>query len=168
MLFPGSKIDLDPREDRYSNTFHVGRNQSPFTLKFKKGVVFFVFLSEEGSEELHIGCARPGSQCDTIKRRLATNGDVDRYVIKLERHTDESNKTYFMGIVQDDNIELSMDDGFVFFVFSSKEGEEELHITKNKEVSLREDRNKTEIINKRPAESGQYLAMGRAKNIASR
>ena len=133
MPFPNTKVELDPRPDQYGNIFHVGRNASPFLLRFKKGVIFFVFISEFGNEELHIGCAKSGSQCDSIKKRMSSDGPVDRYVIRLERREDENSKTYFTGIVQDDSLELDMESGFVFFVFTSKPGKEELHITKNRE-----------------------------------
>jgi hypothetical protein len=137
-MFPNLKIELDPREDRYNNIIHIGRNQSPISLKFKKGVAFLIFLSEEGNEELHIACAKTGSQCDSIKKRIHADGTLDRYVVKLEHREDEKGRSFYIGIVQDDNLEIDFSDGYIFFVFSSKQGKEELHITKNKEQQVRE------------------------------
>lgn len=164
MTFPGSKIELDSRNDRYGNTFYVGRRQSPDVLQFKKGVAFFVFTAEEKAEELVYNCAKPGSQFDSIRKRLKDDNSVDRYVIKLERRKDEYGEDYFLGLVQDDTIELALEDGYVFFVFTSKEGKEELHITKNRDANLDErqmsGRQDPEIIHRRDAprrpDSGQF------------
>ncbi len=162
------KIELDPREDKYQNIYHVGRIQSPVLLRFKKGIVFFVFTSEEGAEEIHVGCAKSGSECSSVKKRLAEDGSVDRYVIELKKREDADQKTYYIGVVQDDSIELPLEDGYVFFVFTSKNGGEELHITKNKEQSVREMSSvNPEVIRvERRPESGLFRASRRSGQFA--
>lgn len=128
-----SKIELSPKNDANGATYHVGNMQAPLKMSFKKGVVFLVYLSEESCEELHIGCARPGAQFDPIKKRLNKDGSVDRYIVRLERREDKNNQTFFIGLVQDDNLELDFENGFGFFVFSSKLGKEEIHLSRSKE-----------------------------------
>ena len=91
-MFTQMKIELAPKEDRYGNLIYFGRHQSPSTLKFVKGAIFFAFTSEDGNEELHIGCVKPGSQCNSIKKRMNADGSVDRYVIPLEARQDIMDK----------------------------------------------------------------------------
>lgn len=127
MAFPNGKIELDPYMDPVLGTCYVGQSSGPGTLLFKKGVIFFVFLSEEGSEEVHIGCVRPGSKCNAIGRTHRPNGAIEKYVVELQPRQDEEGATYFMAVVQDDNLELDFDDGFKFMVVS-KNGKTELHL----------------------------------------
>lgn len=127
MAFPNGKIPLDQYLDPVLGMCYVGQTSGPGTLKFRKGVVFFVFLSERGAEEVHIGCARPGSKCDAIGRTRKQNGSVDRYVVELQSREDDEGQTYYMAIVQDDSLDLDFDDGFKFVVVT-KDAHVELHI----------------------------------------
>lgn len=142
-MLPGMCILLDPKTDRDQNIYHVGRIQGPAKLNFKEGVIFLAFLSEEGDEELKISCAKPGSICDTVRRKM-DDGTVERYVIALQRRED-----YYMALVQDDNLELDLKDGYVFFVFTSSEGSEQLHIMKNRGFAKGRDDEKQEVISMR-------------------
>ena len=47
-------IDLEPRKDVDGRTFYIGKVDFPGTLDFSKGVVFLVFVSDKGEEELQI------------------------------------------------------------------------------------------------------------------
>lgn len=139
---PGLPVKLIAREDIHNATYHIGKVQSPSTIRFKKGVAFFAYPSRPGEEELKISCARPGSECFQIRKRIKADGSVDRFVIDLERRMtapDEDGESvpFFMGIVQDDNLELDLEDGYIFFVFTNEEGAEELHITKNDDQNVR-------------------------------
>ena len=134
--FNSLKIELVEKEDRYNQSYHVGKLQAPSSLSFRKGVALFVFLSENDAEELHIGCAKPDSRCESI-RRVLKDGELDHYVVDLKKKTDQFGNVYYMSVVQDDLI-LNLEDGYVFFVFSSQEGKEQLQIKRNKEKDKRE------------------------------
>lgn len=52
-------IPLTATQDRNGKKYYIGRVQFPGTLEFKEGAVFWVFVSEEGNEELQIGVMDP-------------------------------------------------------------------------------------------------------------
>ena len=140
------KISLDVREDRYHQNFYIGWCASPIKLSLKKGVAFMIFLSEEGYEELHICNARPNSKFSSIKKSLNKDGVVDRYFVNLEKKIDDYDNPYYIGIIQDDDLEISLDDpGMVFMVFTSREGSEQIQIVQNKQA--KEDVPDTDIKN---------------------
>lgn len=47
-------VDLNAKKDKNGNTFYVGKLAFPGTVTFKDGVVFLVFINENGSEQLQI------------------------------------------------------------------------------------------------------------------
>lgn len=142
MGFPNLKIELDPRPDRNDNIFHIGRIQAPCSLRFKKGITFFVFLSEAESEELHIGCAKPGSPLSSVKRGLADTGTLDRVFVNLEQKSDAEGKPYYMAVVQDDTLEIDLEErGAIFMIFTSVPGKEQLQIIKNQQQQQMWDTN---------------------------
>ena len=48
-------LDLKARKDVDINTFYVGKLKFPGTIDCSKGVVFLVFTSDQGEEQLQIG-----------------------------------------------------------------------------------------------------------------
>lgn len=48
------KIELDSKIDKNGQKYYVGRMKSPISLNCENGIVFMVFISEEGEEELQI------------------------------------------------------------------------------------------------------------------
>jgi hypothetical protein len=48
-------LDLKSRKDVDKNTFYVGKLKFPGTIDCSKGVVFLVFTSDQGEEQLQIG-----------------------------------------------------------------------------------------------------------------
>lgn len=48
-------LDLHPRKDDDGNTFYVAKLKFPGTINCEDGVVFLVFTSDTGSEQLQIG-----------------------------------------------------------------------------------------------------------------
>lgn len=48
-------IDLHPRKDDDGNTFYVGKLEFSGTIDCTDGVVFLVFISDTGNEQLQIG-----------------------------------------------------------------------------------------------------------------
>lgn len=47
-------IDLNPRKDGEDRTYYVGKLQFPGTIDCSEGVVFLVFVSENGTEQIQI------------------------------------------------------------------------------------------------------------------
>jgi hypothetical protein len=48
-------LDLKSRKDVDKNIFYVGKLKFPGTIDCSKGVVFLVFTSDQGEEQLQIG-----------------------------------------------------------------------------------------------------------------
>lgn len=65
-------IPLTATKDRYGKQYYIGRIQFPGTVDFKEGAVFWVFTSEEGSEELQIGIMDPEKE-----RRKPSRDDIE-------------------------------------------------------------------------------------------
>ena len=53
-------LDLNPRVDKHGNTYYVAKLEGPFTIDCKDGVVFLVYVSEQGGEELQIAHLKEG------------------------------------------------------------------------------------------------------------
>ena len=47
-------VDLKSRKDVDGNKFYVGKLEFPGSISCKDGVVFLVFVSDDGSEQLQI------------------------------------------------------------------------------------------------------------------
>lgn len=47
-------IDLKARKDVDGQTFYVGKIKSPMLINCSEGVVFLVFVSDKGEEQLQI------------------------------------------------------------------------------------------------------------------
>lgn len=48
------RVTLFAKKDKNQKTYYVGKSKFPGMINFAKGVVFIIFTSEEGSEELQI------------------------------------------------------------------------------------------------------------------
>lgn len=127
------KIELEAKVDKYQQTLHFGKLACPATLRFAKGVVFMIFTSEPGAETLLIGSALPNKKSAPIKKDYDKDGILNRCFIPLDRKMDTSKPPapYFMAVVKDEDLELDIEDGYVFFVFTAKSGSEQLQIVRN-------------------------------------
>lgn len=47
-------IDLKARQDKDKMTFYVGKIEAPVLIDCSKGVVFLIFVSDQGDEQLQI------------------------------------------------------------------------------------------------------------------
>lgn len=47
-------IDLKARKDIDGQTFYVGKLEGPFLIDCDKGVVFLIFVSDKGEEQLQL------------------------------------------------------------------------------------------------------------------
>lgn len=57
-------IDLTARKDVDGNVFYVGKLEFPGTINCEDGVVFLVFISDKGSEQLQIGTMEKNKKDD--------------------------------------------------------------------------------------------------------
>lgn len=165
--FSPLRIDLESRPDRNQQPIYLGKIEAPITLNFKKGTAFFIFNSEPGCEEIKISKATPGSACSPIRKSFKGDGSLDRYHIILEKKMDTDGCTYYMALVQDDTIELDFSDGFLFFVFTSKSGAEQIQIVKNN-LSFEKSDTEIEVLRYSRKESGvQEAVTMRKEKLAS-
>lgn len=165
--FSPLRIDLESRPDRNQQPIYLGKIEAPITLNFKKGTAFFIFNSEPGCEEIKISKAIPGSPCSPIRKSFKADGSLDRYHVSLEKKMDTDGCTYYMALIQDDTIELDFSDGFLFFVFTSKLGAEQIQIVKNNQMFEKTD-NEIEIVRYARKESGTHESVNyRKEKLAS-
>lgn len=47
-------IELKPREDKHKQIYYVGKIEAPVLIDCREGVVFLIYVSESGAEELQI------------------------------------------------------------------------------------------------------------------
>lgn len=47
-------IDLKARQDKDKMTYYVGKIEAPVLIDCSKGVVFLIFVSDQGDEQLQI------------------------------------------------------------------------------------------------------------------
>lgn len=166
--FPPIRVDLASRPDRNEQNIYIGKIESPTRLYFKKGVAFFVFNSEPGVEELAIGTPNPGNQCNTIKKSFKEGGELNRYHITLEKKIDADQKPYFIGLVQDDTLELDLADGYLFFIFTSIPGAEQIQIVKKVKIAERTpDNSEVEVIHQNRFRRSGVIDLGEVRNSKS-
>lgn len=148
------KIDLLKRFDRNNEPFYLGSLQSPATISFKKGIVFYAWTSIEEQEALDIGCAAPGSICHEVKKILDKNNEVEGYYIPLEERIDRDGEVYYVSTIQAD-LEINLETGYVFFLWTTP-GSPSLQIKKNKFIATNFRKESTQIINRRPGSNPDF------------
>lgn len=122
-----TKIELKKiTRDANGQPYYIGKQQFPGTLNFECGASFFVFLSEEGQEELQIAPL-------TTSRRLKSDNDlyVNKSRINIDLHpmVDQNGRTYYVGEAIG-LVQLDLIHGIFFTIFTSKPGHEEIQISK--------------------------------------
>lgn len=119
------QVTLSSLLDRNGNIYHIGRVNFPGYIDCNDGVVFLIFLSEEGEETLHI---------TTINNENTTYSQVtrrpDRIKIPLESRMDQNNKKFFLCKLQTKGF-IDCRNPVTFLIYTSKEGSEELQIISN-------------------------------------
>lgn len=59
---------LIPKEDDYGNKYYMAQLKFPGTIQLENGATFFVFISEEGFEELQIAPMTNKNSLDKDKK----------------------------------------------------------------------------------------------------
>lgn len=123
-----AKILLIKSSDKDGYPYYTGKFQFPGTLEFDAGISFMVFVSEEGQEELQI------APLDPSRRSRATRNEAilsHKLSINLHPQKDINGKTYYIGEAMG-VAELKLRHGIFFAIFVSREGEEEIQISRLK------------------------------------
>lgn len=121
------KVSLNKVFDRGGRPYYIGKLQFPGTLEFDDGASFMVFTSEDGVEELQIA---PVDQTRRSKKVRSGPGTRDgRIIIELAGIRDHSGNTYYVGEAQGP-FTMPLKNGIFFTVFLSRDGYEEIQISK--------------------------------------
>lgn len=112
-------------KDANGQPYYIGKLQFPGTLEFESGVSFFIFVSEEGYEELQIAPLDP-SRKSSSKDPYLSGG---RFNIDLHSMLDQHGRTYYVGEAIGIS-QLDLKRGIFFTIFTSKPGYEELQISR--------------------------------------
>lgn len=116
------RVDLNPREDRNSNIFYLGKLQYPGFIDCSAGVTFLIFLSQDGEEELQVA---PTDQDNNIYSTYIKK--PDRINILLEPRLDQYEKVFYICKLQFKGL-IDCRQEVSFIVFNAKPGAEELQI----------------------------------------
>ena len=122
-----TKIELTKiAKDSHGHPYYIGKLQFPGTLEFECGVSFFVFVAEDGVEELQIA---PLDSSRVNKPRNDAYMSNGRYSIDLHPMVDQHGRTYYVGeAIGLGKIDLKP--GIFFTIFTSKPGCEEIQISR--------------------------------------
>jgi len=120
-----TRVNLKKIKDANGQPYYIGKLQFPGTLKFECGVSFFVFISEDGQEELQIAPI-------TSQRSKSDNDlhiDKSRISVSLYPMIDQNERTYYIGEAVG-LVQIDLVPGIFFTVFTSRSGHEEIQISK--------------------------------------
>jgi hypothetical protein len=126
----GIAVKLRANQDANGDIYYTGKLQHPSMLNFDKGVSIMVFVSEEGSEEMHIR-SMPKHKSDKLRDQdsvLLQHYEDDRIGISLRPILDRWQNQIYIG-EGFGKIKRDLSDGVFFTVFVSKEGLEEVQIS---------------------------------------
>lgn len=135
-----TKVELT-RIDRDANgqPYYIGKLQFPGTLEFEGGISFMVFVSEEGFEELQISPLDPSRRSKSRREGAGLSGG--KFSIDLHPKQDQNGKTYYVGEAIG-LVEMKLRKGIFFTIFTSREGQEELQISRlNHKLQKRRNKN---------------------------
>jgi len=120
------KIELRRTEGKDKNPYFIGKTQFPAVLFFELGISFMIFNHLHEAEELQIAQISP----EKIKLRRPRTINFQNGILKipLKPHTDIDQNKYYVGEGQGTFI-LPVFKGLFFYVFTSREGQEELQIS---------------------------------------
>lgn len=122
-----AKVELTKiARDANGQPYFIGKLQFPGTLEFEYGASFFVFVSEEGTEELQIAPLDP-SRLDKARDNVYMN--KGRLNIDLFSMIDQNGRTYYVGEAVG-LAKLDLKRGIFFTIFTSKPGYEEIQISR--------------------------------------
>jgi hypothetical protein len=133
-------IYLREKTDKDGNPFFIGKLQIPCTLEFDKGIVFMVFVSDKGEEEIQFAPLDPRRLRRAKENSSSFGVRGGRLCIDLHPVIDKDNETFYVGEAIGP-INMNLRQGIFLTVFLSREGKEELQMSplKHKARETRED-----------------------------
>ena len=126
-----TKVELTKiQRDANGHPYYIGKLQFPGTLEFSCGASFFVFVSEEGVEELQIAPLDPSRRNKSSRDAyLGGEGKHIRLSIDLHPMVDQNGHRYYVGEAIG-LTDMKLRNGIFFTIFTSVQGQEEIQITK--------------------------------------
>lgn len=126
------RVNLARLEDSNQNPYWIGKLQMPGTIDFEDGVSFMVYVSDEGYEEVQIAPVDAARRSKKPRKEYesARFGNA-RLKIEMRAHTDKNGKVFYVGELYCP-ASVSLKKGIFFSFFNSKEGREELQISRMK------------------------------------
>lgn len=122
------RCDLFKRKDKDDNVFYTGKLQFSGNLDFSDGQSLMIFLSEEDKEELQIGPIDPLRSSKKKESKVYINNS-GKMCIPITPMIDSNNNVYYVAEARCDML-MPCKQGLFFSVFISKEGREEIQISK--------------------------------------
>jgi hypothetical protein len=121
------KIELVKMEaDRNGSPYYIGKRQFPGTYEFEHGISFMAFVSEEGTEELQISPLDPSRVTTNNNETRLNNGKI---YINMHPMIDKNRNVYYVGEAIGP-VKISLLEGVFFTLFVSRQGYEELQISR--------------------------------------
>lgn len=120
-------IPLTKMFDSNGNPYYIGKLQFPGTLEFDCGASFFIFVAEDGCEELQIAPLDPARRSKSTRDGASMSGG--RFSIDLHPMKDRNGNIYYVGEAIG-LAELKLRKGIFFTIFLSKKGQEEIQISR--------------------------------------
>ena len=120
-------LPLNKILDANGNPYYIGKLQFPGTMDFELGASFFIFVSEDGYEELQISPINPNRRTKTHRGSFTMSDG--RFSIKLHPMRDRNDRIYYVGEATGLN-KLDLTKGIFFTIFLSKPGHEEVQISR--------------------------------------
>jgi hypothetical protein len=121
------RVYLHRIPDSNGYPFFVGKLQFPGTINFERGVSFMIFVSEDGHEELQISPVDPSRRSKSKRSGMGyKNG---RITLDLQYFEDANGEKVYTGEAQGPG-STDFTHGIFFTVFISREGSEELQISR--------------------------------------
>lgn len=125
----GIAVKLRANQDANGDIYYTGKLQNSSMLNFNYGISFMVFISEEGSEEMHIRSI-PKSKLGKLQNQDSSlrHYEDDRLGIPIRPILDRFENKIYIG-EGFGKFKRDLWDGVFFTIFVSKEGLEEIQIS---------------------------------------
>lgn len=129
-------VKLLKKTDANDQSFYIGKLQFNGTLDFRdNGLLFMIFVSEDGCEEMQIGVLDPK------KKKKFWQGENleklgDRISLSLKPFIDKDGNTNFIGEAEGDVV-IDMKQGAFFTIFTSIKSRAQLQIAPLRQQQVR-------------------------------
>lgn len=123
-----TRVALFEREDEYHNKYYIGKLQFPGTLDLEQGASFMIFNAEKDAEELQISPIDEERRSRRVRRSVGLRED-NKLRVDMFASTDSQGRIFYVGEAQAP-VSIDLRKGIFLAFFCSKEGKEELQISR--------------------------------------